>query len=1096
MLEAIRRLDQLEPHRRAELFALLEERGEEFGVYPAAPAQRRLWLLHHMYPDSPAYNVPCAFRITGPCDEGAMERSLGILVRRHEALRTVFLEVAGEPRQVITEDARPEFAVLDLPGLDAPARDRAAREQAERLAVTPFDLAVGPLLRARLIRFAPDDAMFVLCLHHVACDGVSVQILLGELSELYRADLDERLDPLPPVELQYLDYATWQQEWLRTEPARRMGEAWTAELAGIPAVLELPHDRPRPRLPTLHGDAFHFSWRDGAAERVGKLARAETATPFMVLAAAYVLLLARHSGQDEVVLGTTTANRGLERAQRVVGLLANTAVLRVRVDRRAGFRALLRGTRAAILTAQENDQYPFDAVVDALKMPRSTAHHPVFQAMITCRDAVTEALTLAGAEVRALPMHNKSAKFDLSLDLVCSPAEISGSLEYDTALFDPEIAQLLVERCLVLLEAAIDDPDLPVAQLPILAERERALLFGAWNPPPGPGPATLMHEAAERQAERAPDAVAVHGADGILTYRQLDDQANRLAHLLRRRGVARGSFVGIAVERSSRQFVAMQAVLKTGAAYVPLDPAYPADRIAFMVQDAKLACVLTESGLEDRLPGAAPRLALDRLAPELARESADRVASDAGPDDLAYVIYTSGSTGRPKGAMIRHRSVANFATEQAAHFGVGPDDRVLQFASFSFDISVLETMLAFHCGARLVVADRESLRPGPELARTLAERAVTVAFLPQAVLRLADAEHLRGVRTVIVGGEVCPEESAARWAPDRTFITIYGPTETTVWMTHAVLRGDERPVPIGRPLPNVPCYVLDEAGEPCPLGVPGELYIGGASTARGYLARPDLTADRFVPDPYSGVPGARLYRSGDIVRWARDGQLRFDRRIDDQVKIRGYRVELGEIQARLDAHPSVRASVVIDREDEPGDVRLAAYVVPEPGYAVDAALLRAELRSALPEFMIPAAFVELESIPRTPNGKLDRASLPRPRVRGTAAGHRAAPAAGIESVITGIWREILHVEQVGPEDNFFDLGGNSLLIAKARARLEQALDRRVDTLTVFRCPTVLSLARHLEGEGTPEPAPAAAAPTDRTALLARGARRRTAGGAR
>ncbi|MGX7829146.1 non-ribosomal peptide synthetase [Actinokineospora sp. 24-640] len=1053
MSEVLKRLRALTPERRAAFAARIAERGAEFDVHPVSSGQRRLWLLEQLHPGRPAHNVPYAFRLRGGLDVTALAEALRLLGTRHESLRTVFLDLRGEPRQMILPE--PPFALETAGG---PADPRALADAEAR---TPFDLATEAPVRARLVRLGADDHLLLVTLHHIVCDGWSTKLLFAELAAAYESLVDGQEPDLGPEPLRYQDFSRWQTEWLAGPAGDELRAHWVAALDGAPPVLELPTDHARPAVLSMAGGIQRFTWPGELAERLAAFARAERVTPFMVLVAAWNVLLHRRTGQTDLVVGTNVANRGREETEGTVGFFVNTLALRTRIDPAAGFRALLAAVRETVLAAQAHQDLPFEAVVDAVRPPRSTAHHPVVQTLVGVEDSESDILTLPGLAVERVESHSGTAKWDLELALTATAGRIAGSLEYDSALYEPATAQALLGNLRTLLTAGIADPERPVDRLPILTDAERERVLRTWNPPTRARQAgRLVHELAEATADRTSDATALVFESGAMTYAELEARANQLAHHLRAAGVGRGSLVGICLPRSLELVVAMQGVLKSGAAYVPLDPVHPAQRIAYMLGDSGARIVLTTPELAGTLPADVPTLFLTEVS-----GPAHRPQRITEPDDLAYVIYTSGSTGKPKGVMVPHAGVCNLVDELVRLAGITAADRVLQFASFGFDVSVADIMSSLTAGATLVLAARADLQPGPDLARTINDNGVTVAGLPPTVLRLMDPAAVPGLRTVMAGGEACPAEVAARWAPGREFTNIYGPTETSIWVTSTPCDGTENPLPIGHPVAANECHILDAHLEPVPVGVPGELCVGGVGVVRGYLGKPALTADRFVPDPFSGRPGARLYRTGDLARFRADGRIEFLRRMDDQVKVRGYRVELGEVQAAIGACDGVRAAVVVTREDVPGDVRLVAYVVAEDGRAVDAAALRAALRQSLPEYMVPSAFVPVDTIPRNASGKLDRAALPAPEA---AAGERALVPAGtpLERAIVEVWREVLRVERIGADDNFFDVGGNSLLLAKTRARLAETLGRDIPAVTLFTFPTVHALAAHFEGADT------------------------------
>ena len=1066
MQDVLRRLRALDPDKRAEVFARLAERGEEFNVHPVSSGQRRLWLLDQLHPGSPVYNVPYAFRLRGPVDGTALGEALLALGRRHEVLRTVFLDLDGDPRQVILPE--PQFSLV-VTHADVGDRDAFAKARAAEAAREPFSLADGPLLRAELVVFDETDALLLVSMHHIVCDGWSTQLLFAE----WRAAYEGR--DLGPEPTQYLDFSRWQTEWLAGPDGARLLDYWTGQLAGVPPVLELPADRPRPAVMKMRGGAVEFSWPVSLKARLDEFCLAERVTPFMVLLTAWNVLLHRYSGADDIVVGTNVGNRRAE-VENAIGFFVNTVALRTRLDPEASFLSVLHQVRDTTLAAQQHQELPFERVVEALAPPRSTAHQPVVQTVVGMEDSQHEIFTLPGVAVEKIASHSGTAKWDLELGVTSTEGGISGLLEFDSALYDPATARRLLGHLETVLGSGLADPSTPIGRLTMITPAERVRLLEEWNPP-----ATcrldgvLVHELTEASADRTPDAVALVFEDQQLTYAELDARANRLAHLLRSSGIGRGDLVGISLPRSIDLVVAQQGVLKSGAAYVPLDPEYPADRLAYMVEDSGLRLVVTLAALAGRFSGAGT-LPLDET--DLSGQPCDRPQRTIEPDDLAYVIYTSGSTGKPKGAMLPHRGVVNLADELARMLGIGPGNRMLQFASFSFDVSVADIMVTLRSGATVVLAAQHDLQPGPDLARTINAQRVDFACLPPTVLRLTDPALVPGLRTLMAGGEACPDEVAAAWAPGRRFINVYGPTEASIWITSSECDGTESPLPIGRPITGNTAYVLDGNREPLPVGVPGELYLGGVQVARGYLNRPELTAERFVSDPFGD---GRLYRTGDLARFLPDGQVEFLRRMDDQIKLRGYRIELGEIQTAVAQHPSVRAAVVIAREDVPGDVRLVAYAVAAEGCRIDAAQLRASLRRGLPEYMVPSAFVQVPTIPRNPNGKLERRALPKPE---SVVSERVVVPAGnqTERAISEVWREVLRMDRVGADDNFFDLGGNSLLLVKARSRLAEVFAREVPTVTLFTYPTVRALAAHFDGGGQT----GTRAAGGRKALLARG----------
>ncbi|MFL5542253.1 MAG: amino acid adenylation domain-containing protein, partial [Longimicrobiaceae bacterium] len=960
------------------------------GPAPLSFAQERLWFLHQMEPESPFYNVLAARRLSGALDARALERALGEVVRRHESLRTTFAQVDGAPVQVVAPFPGFTLPVEDLSALEEAEREARVRRRAAAEAARPFDLAAGPLFRAALLRLGEEDHALLLSTHHVVSDGWSMEVLFRELAALYAAYREGRMVALPGPAVQYADFALWQREQLAGKALERQLAYWREQLAGAPALLELPTDRPRPAARSYRGAHEPFELPAGVRERLEVLGRSEGATPYMVLLAAFQLLLARYAATDDVVVGTPVAGRTHREVEGLIGCFANLLPLRVRLSGNPALREVVRRVRAATLGAVEHQALPFERLVAELQPERSLSHSPLFQVMFTLENARGRGSALPGLEVSGVGAELASARFDLVLELAATAQGLQGALNYGTDLFVAGTTLRMVGHLERVLEQVAADADVRLSRLELLGEAERALVLEEWSRTAAGVPADLcIHQLFETQADRTPGAVAVVFEGAELTYAELDARANRLAHYLRALGVGPEVRVGVCLERSLELLVSVLGVLKAGGAYVPLDPGYPAERLAYMLADAGIPVLLTQEGLRSALP---PQpggrvVSVDGEWAEIAAQSAERPESGAGSRSLAYVIYTSGSTGRPKGVAVEHGAAAAHLAGFARELEIGAADRVLHFASFGFDVAVEQLFLPLLAGAGLVLRGAE-LWPPEEWPARVREAKVTVANLPPAYWRevaaTAGGSALPELRLLIVGAETMPTEAVGRWrggveSPAR-LVNAYGPTEAVITATTFPLPGDYPGgyagpvVPIGRPLPGRAAFVLDGTAMPVPVGVPGELYVGGAQVARGYLGRPALTAERFVPDPFSGEPGARLYRTGDRVRWLADGVLEYQGRVDEQVKVRGFRIEPGEIEGVLRRSEGVADCAVVAREDLPGEKRLVAYVVGD----VEAGVLREHLLRELPEYMVPSAFVVLEALPLTPNGKLDRKALPAP----------------------------------------------------------------------------------------------------------------------
>ncbi|AUX21618.1 hypothetical protein SOCEGT47_021040 [Sorangium cellulosum] len=1030
------------------------------GDLPLSYAQQRLWFIEELEPGTALYNMPLALVLRGPLDRGALERSLAEVVARHEVLRTRFEARDGLPFQVVDPAPRLELRHVDLSAVPPGERERAARRAAEDEARRPFDLASGLPIRAALLRLSDGEHALLVTVHHIACDGASLPVLFRDLAAFYEAARAGRAPALPPLPVQYADVAVWQRA--QADAWRAQLEYWKGQLAGL-EPLDLPTDRPRGSAPSYRGDTVPVRLPAPLVEALRALGRREGATLFMLLLAGFAALLRRYTGRPDVAIGSPVAGRTQLEMEPLVGCFINMLVLRVRLDDDPTFVELVRRVRQVTLDAQEHQDVPFEQVVDALEVPRDLGRTPLFQVAFAFQDAPERPRKLGELDVAPLEVDAAVAKFDLMLALEEGDGVVSGGLEFSTDLFDRATVERWRSHLEALLAAVAAEPELRVSDAPLLGPEERRLVLRAFSGaerPSSPEPA-CAHHLFEAQAKAAPGRTALLFEGAELSYGELDRRANRLAHHLRARGVRRGALVGVCMPRSPNMIVALLAVLKAGGAYVPLDPTYPRERLAFMIEDARPALLIAQPELLPALPAALPPVVrLGEGEPPFPRERADDPAAGALPGDLAYVIYTSGSTGRPKGVLIEHRALSAFAVAQRKLLGVEPGTRVLQFTRLSFDVSVMEIFVPLFAGGAVCLARAEALLPGPGLMDLLRRQRIQVAMLTPSALMAVPPGELPDLRVLCVAGEVCPAELPRRWAKGRRFLNGYGPTEATVLATAAEYGPDVARPTIGRALPNTQVYVLDPRGQPAPVGVPGELHIGGIGLARGYLNRDDLTAARFVRAAFPEAEGARLYRTGDLVRWLPDGQLDFLGRLDEQVKIRGFRIELGEIEAVLASHPGVAEAVVVTREHAPGDVRLAAFFVPRGApVAVDA--LRRHLSERLPDYMIPAAIAPVERWPQTPSGKIDRRALAASAPTARAAlgqGARVAPRTRAELEICALFEELLGVEGVGATDDFFALGGHSLLAVRLMAEIRGRTGCDLPLTSLFRAPTAEALA--------------------------------------
>jgi amino acid adenylation domain-containing protein len=1070
---------------------------------PLSFAQQRLWFLDQLEPHSPLYNNPSAFRLKGWLDINALERSLNEIIRRHEALRTSFSMADGQPVQIIAPHLTLSIPLTDLRHLPEAERAAQARRLAVEAARSPFDLSQGLLLRASLVQLDDDDYVMLLTIHHIVSDGWSISILLREVVTLYTAFVSGAEAHLPELPVQYADYAKWQREWLRGEVLQKQLDYWTEKLHGRPTVLELPTDRPRPGIVTSRGATYTFALSKELQTALVRLSRQEGVTMFMTLLAAFQTLLARYSNQTDISVGTTIASRTRGEVENLIGFFVNTLVLHTDLSGDPSFTELLARARETALGAYAHQDLPFEMLVEALQPERDLSHTPLFQVMFTLNNTPMPALELPDLKLLPFGAAGATSRFDLTLMMSEGTDGMGASIEYNTDLFDATTIERLAAHFRTLLEAVADDPEQPVSRLPLLAEAEQRQLLVEWNDTAAPYPAgRCFHQLVEERAAVQPEAIAVEFDNQQLTYRELDARANQLAHHLRRRGVMTETIVGICTDRSLEMIVGILGVMKAGAAYLPLDPYYPIDRLTFMFADSQAQILLTQNHLKahiSNLKSEIQLICLDSDWPQIAEERADNSESGATADNLAYVIYTSGSTGQPKGTLLEHRGLCNLASAQQKAFNVQTGRRVLQFSPFSFDASVWEMTMALASGATLVLARQESLISIPDLHQLLRAQRITHVTLPPSALALLVTEELPELEVVIAAGERCTAEIASRWSSGRRFFNAYGPTETTVCATmHECSPDTSTDPPIGRPLPNFKLFVLDQQQQPVPIGVPGELCVGGVALARGYLHRPELTAEKFIHwnsevgsrDSAAGdsefrLPNSefRLYRTGDQVRWLAEGRLEYLGRIDEQVKIRGFRIELGEIEAALRQHAMVRDVVVAAREDVAGDKRLVAYLINENGVAPNAQELKNHLRQKLPEYMIPLHYLSLDKFPLSPSGKVDRKRLPAPDgSRPDRDTPYVEPRTDTEKQIALVWGELLGLERVGIHDNFFELGGHSLLATRMVVRLREAMQVELPLRTLFEFPTLAAFAEAIVQASRAAQAPA-------IAPLAREARR-------
>jgi amino acid adenylation domain-containing protein len=1052
----------------ARLLVLQKSRGK---TAPLSYAQRRLWFLEQLVPNNPFYNDPSATRFEFPVNHAALERSLGEIIRRHEALRTSFEAPDGEPRQRVLPPQPFVLPVTDLSHLPEPRREAEALRLAGEYARTPFDVSKPPLLRAALITLAPSEHVFVLTMHHIVCDGWSMKVFFEELGVLYRAFVEGRPSPLPELPLQYTDFTLWQREWLEGSVLREQLEFWRGRLAGL-RNLELPTDRPRPAVPTFKGGREPIAITPEVNRALQSLCERLSVTPFMALLAAFQLLLSRHTGQDDIAVGCPVANRSRPELEKLIGFFVNTLVMRTDLSGNPTFQDVLGRVREVALSTYAHQDLPFEKLVEELQPERDPSRNPLFQVTFQIlSDYESEG---AGGLFKSVNVELPTSKFDLRCDLWHRGAGLAGYLEYSADLFEAETVRWMARHFETLVGALVASPDARAAEVPLLCPEERRMLLD-WNRTARSFPQRgCVSERFEEVAASDPGRLAVAGGGASLTYGELNRRANKLARYLKTRGVRPGSLVAVLFDRSVDLVVSVLAALKAGAAYVPLDPSHPAERLSAMLGEAWVPLVLTDSKHEGKAPHSITRFLLDKNWRDCEKEDDSNLGTQVGAGGLAYVIFTSGSSGSPRGVEITHASLGNLVDWHQHEYGVTPEDRATLYASPGFDASVWEVWPYLTAGASLHIPDPETRLSPEKMARWMAGQGITLSFLPTPVAEsfieseLPDSLRLR---VLLTGGDKL-RRRPPRGLPFR-FVNHYGPTENTVVATACDVEPGPAPdaPPIGRPISNVQAHVLDRHGSPVPLGVKGELHLGGAGLARGYLNQPRLTKEKFVPDPFSARPGRRLYRTGDVVRFRRDGNLEFHGRADGQIKIRGYRIEPGEIESALDQHPGVLKSLVVTRESSAGEKGLTAYLTPRQGGAAEQAAaqhpaqaLRQHVRQRLPEYMTPTRFVWVEDLPLTSNGKLDRAAPPPDDALPDSGGADSLPNNDIEAKLAGIWQELLGLERVSVYDNFFDLGGHSLLLVKLHSRIAQLFNTSLSIIDLFRLPSVSALARAIIAE--------------------------------
>ena len=1043
------------------------------GCLPLSFAQERLWFIEQLQPGTYTYNVPVLARLKGKLDVGILERSFGEILRRHEALRTVFVNLEGQATQKICPFGPFSLPVVDLQGLPEIEREEEVKRLALLDARQPFDLSKSPLIRAGLLKLAEKEHILLVNMHHIASDAWSLGVLTRELGIIYGAFLQRRPSPLPELPIQYVDFAVWQRQWLQgAREASQQLAYWKEQLTGAPPVLELPTDHPRPADQTPNGATEFSVLPQSLAKALRELSRREGVTLFISLLAAFNAFLHRYTGQEDLVIGMPIANRNRTEIEGLIGFFVNTLVLRTNLSGNPTFRELLGRVREVALGAYAHQDLTFEKLLQELRPERSTSHTPLFQVMFNFWNTPAPRLELPGLEPTKLQYHDAGAKVDLSLAFEDAAQGLTGRCLYNTDLWDKSTIIRMLGHYQTLLGGIVSNPDRRISDLPLLTEGERQQILVEWNRTEvACRKDRCLHELFAEQVERTPEAAAVVFGDQRLTYRELNEHANQLARQLQKSGVGPDTLVGICVERSLEMVIGLLGILKAGGAYVPLDSEYPKERLAFMLEDANVPLLLTQARLAGSIPAhKAKVIQLDEDWPIIAAESLANVRSPVQPHHLAYMIYTSGSTGRPKGALNTHRGICNRLLWMQDRYQLGAADTVMQKTPFSFDVSVWEFFWPLLNGAKLVVARPGAHQDPAHLVSLIEQHNITVLHFVPSMLRVfleeSGVERCHSLRHVICSGEALGFDLQERFFERLTaqLHNLYGPTEAAVDATHWTCQRNSplRFVPIGRPVANTQTYILDDRMQPVPVGVAGELHLGGVQVGRGYHNRPELTAEKFIHDPFGRQPGGQLYKTGDWCRWLPDGNIEYLGRLDHQVKLRGFRIELGEIESVLARTPGVREAVVVLREDVPGNKRLVAYLTVKEGEPPKVSDLRGLLQAKLPEYMVPSAFVILERLPLTPNGKVDRKALPKPDLAQPESEKVfVAPRTPTEEALARIWCEILGQQQVGVHDNFFELGGHSLLATRIISRVRHSLEVDLPLRSLFEAPTLEGMASSL-----------------------------------
>jgi amino acid adenylation domain-containing protein len=1043
---------------------------------PLSFAQQRIWFHQRLVPDSTAYHLSMGLTLKGPLAREVLQQSLDEIIRRHQTLRTTFHLVEGEPVQIVAPPEAGKLSFSDVSHYPPEEQEVYARKLAEREITAPFDLMEGPLYRCRLLRLNDQEHLLIIVVHHIVADGWSMELFKKELAVHYEAiRADKESLSLPELPVQYGDYAKWQHDSLHHGELKEQLEGWKRHLADAPAVLEIPTDRPRPPVLSHQGGREIFRWDLPLAQALRDLSAKEGTTLYMTLFAAFLVWVHHYTGREDLVIGSPVANRMRSEVESLIGMFVNLLILRIDASGDPTFRELLKRVKRASLQAYQSQDVPFEKIVESLARERDTSRNPLVQVMFQFQNTPSAEIDAASLKWENTELPAEGTPFEVLFSVNERVGGLGGMVKYSTDLYRPETVKQWITHYHTVVRNIVANPDRRISAIPCLPVGEKEQMLVRWNDTASDYPRErCVHQLIEEQVKKTPDRIAVRWGEEQLSYRMLNERANRLAHHLRRHGVGPDCAVGICVERAPEMLIGLLAIWKAGGAYVPLDPSYPSERLAYMIRHAKLAILLTQSHLFPRLPVEGVTVhCLDQMAPWTGPTPSDEsplFPLFPHPDQLAYLIYTSGSTGKPKGIGIPHRAVVNFLSSMKEKPGLTASDRLLALTTLSFDIAGLELYLPLITGASTLLASRETALDGKRLVETIATWDVTCVQATPVTWRMMVESGWVGdsALTMLCGGEALPRTLAqALDRKGKALWNLYGPTECTIWSTIAPVDESESedPVSIGRPIRNTQTYVLNQKGNPVPISVPGALTIGGEGLARGYWQNPRQTAEQFVPNPFSDQPGARMYGTGDLACYRFDGSLRFMGRLDRQVKVRGYRIETAEIEAVLQMHPDIHHSVVVLREDTPGDPRLAAYLITTGSRRISVSDIRSFLMQKLPGYMIPAAFVTLDALPLTPNGKVDVRALPAPEARPHLNVQYERPQSQTEQRLEQIWREKLRLDHVGVQDHFFELGGNSMLLTSIHALIAQEWETDLSLVEMFQYPTIRALAARLTRDG-------------------------------